>query len=197
MKNEINLIEKGMILILKGLEKEFGLDIKNENFKGTPKRVARMYYEIFEGINAENELHNITETSFPSEYNGMIIAKNIECFSMCPHHFLPVEYIVNVGYIPDKKTVGLSKLSRVVELLAKRPELQEMFTEDISKTLERELKPLGVIVQVKGRHMCMAMRGEKQKNCWTYTSSIKGVFKTDPATKEEFALMIKNGGNEK
>lgn len=193
MKNEINLIEKGMTLILKGLEKEFGLNINNENFKGTPKRVARAYYEIFEGINSEDELHNIAETSFPSEYGGMIIAKDIECFSMCPHHFLPVEYIVNVGYIPDKKTVGLSKLSRIVELLAKRPELQEMFTEDISKTLERELKPKGIIVQVKGRHMCMAMRGVKQRNCWTLTSNITGVFKTDPTVKEEFALMIKNG----
>jgi GTP cyclohydrolase I len=190
----IDLVEKGMIYILKGLEKEFGLDIKNENFKGTPKRVARAYYEIFSGINADDELHNIAETSFPSEYGGMIIAKDIECFSMCPHHFLPVEYIINVGYIPDKKTVGISKLSRIVEVLAKRPELQEMFTEQIARTLEKELQPLGVIVQVKGRHLCMAMRGVKQRNSWTLTSSIKGVFKSDSATKEEFALAINNNG---
>ncbi len=185
-------IENGVILILNGLHKAFGLDISNENFKGTPKRVARAYYEIFKGINADKELHNIAETSFPSEYDGMIIAKDIECFSMCPHHLLPVEYIVNVGYIPDKKTVGISKLSRIVELLAKQPELQEMFTKKISNLLQKELSPKGIIVQVKGRHLCMAMRGVKQRDSWTFTSSIEGVFKTDLATREEFALMLKN-----
>jgi len=187
------LIEQGMELILKGLHDEFGLDITNENFRDTPKRVAKAYSEIFNGINAEDELHKIAVTSFPSEYSGMIIAKDIECFSMCPHHFLPVEYIINVGYIPNEKTVGLSKLSRIVELLAKKPELQEMFTQNIADTLERELQPKGVIVQIKGRHLCMAMRGIKQRNSWTLTSSITGRFAVDPATKEEFALLIKNG----
>ena len=183
-------IERGMIQILFGLNKAFGLDISNENFRLTPKRVARAYYEIFKGINAKDELKDIAETSFPSDYDGMIIVEDIRCFSMCPHHFLPVEYIVNVGYIPGKKTVGISKLSRIVELLAKTPELQEMFTMKIKDILEKELKPKGVIVQVKGRHMCMAMRGVKQINSWTSTSSITGVFKKDKATRDEFMLMV-------
>lgn len=182
-------IESGMIRILFGLKKAFGLDITNENFRLTPKRVARAYYEIFKGINSDKELNGIASTDFPSEYDGMVIIDNIKCFSMCPHHFLPVEYIVDVGYIPNKKTVGLSKLIRVVELLAKAPELQEVFTKKISNILERELNPTGVIVQVRGRHFCMAMRGVNKPDSWTMTSSITGTFKDNPGTREEFMLL--------
>jgi len=182
-------IEQGMVSILIGLRKAFGLDITNENFRLTPKRFARAFYEIFEGINNKKELHDIAETSFPSSYNGMIIGKDIRVFSMCPHHFLPVEYIVNVGYIPNKKTIGISKLTRVVELLSKQPELQEMFTVEIANVLMRELKPKGVIVQVKGRHFCMVMRGVKQIDSWTLTSSIKGVFDKQKV-REEFMMFI-------
>ena len=185
----IKLVEQGMQLMLKGLENEFGLDIKDPNFDGTPQRVARAYYEIFEGINCDKDLCEIANTSFPSEYEGMVVVKNIQVFSMCPHHFLPVEYQVNVGYIPDKKTVGLSKLARIVEILAKRPELQEMFTENISKILTTELSPKGVIVQVKGRHMCMVMRGVK-KDSWTLTSSVTGPFRDDDKTRAEFMSQI-------
>jgi GTP cyclohydrolase I len=184
-------IENGMIQILLGLKKCFGLNISNENFRLTPKRVARAYYEIFKGINCEEEIHNIAETAFPSTYDGMIIVQDIKCFSMCPHHFLPVEYIVNVAYIPNKKTVGLSKLSRIVELLAKQPELQEEYTKMISILLEKELQPLGVMVHVQGRHMCMAMRGVKQVDCWTTTASVTGSFKKDINTKNEFLNSIK------
>jgi len=187
----IELVEKGAIYMLKGLEKEFGLDLTDENFKNTPKRIARAYYELFEGINASDELKQIAETSFPSEYGGMIIAKDIKCFSMCPHHFLPVEYIVNVGYIPNKKTVGISKLSRVVEVLSKQPIIQEMFTQNIVDILTKELKPLGVVVQVKGRHFCMVMRGVKQPDSWTLTTMLNGAFKDDKATREEFELSIR------
>ncbi len=189
----IKLIEKGAIYILKGLEKEFGLNLKDDNFKDTPKRIARAYYEIFKGINADAELKQIAETSFPSTYDGMIIVSDIRCFSMCPHHFLPVEYKVDVGYIPNKKTVGISKLSRIVEVLSKAPELQETFTQKISNILEKELKPKGVIVQVKGRHLCMVMRGVKKVDSWTLTSSITGAFKKDNATREEFILLIRKG----
>ncbi len=182
-------IETGMIEILIGLKKAFGLDITNENFRLTPKRVARAYYEIFSGINAYNELKEIAETSFPSDYDGMIIIEDIRVFSMCPHHFLPVEYIVNVGYIPGKKTVGISKLSRIVEILAKQPVIQETFTKTISNILEKELKPKGTIVQVKGRHFCMVMRGIK-KDSWTMTSSITGRFKEDSSTKSEFLSLL-------
>lgn len=181
----IPLVETGVQYILKGLHEEFGLDINNENFRETPKRVARAYYEIFEGINCEDEIKNIAEKSFPSEYGGMIMEKDIRVFSMCPHHFLPVEYVVSIAYIPDKKTVGISKLARITEILSKQPELQEMFTEKLSHLLYTELGALGVMVLVKGRHMCMVMRGVK-KDSWTITASIKGRFEEDPAARAEF-----------
>jgi len=187
----IKKVEEGIKLILEGLKDEFGLDITDENFRETPQRVGRAYYELFKGINNNNELKNLLIKTFPSNYNGMVISKNINCFSMCPHHFLPVEYVVNVGYIPNKKTIGISKLSRVVELISKQPILQETFTENIIQFLTKELKPLGVIVQVKGRHFCMIMRGVKQPDSWTLTTSLNGAFKTDKATREEFELSIK------
>lgn len=191
----IKKVEDGMKLMLEGLRDEFGLDINNENFRLTPKRVARAYAEIFEGINAEEEIKNIADTSFPSEYHGMVMEKNIKVFSMCPHHFLPVEYVVNVAYIPNIKTVGISKLARVAEILAKQPELQEMFTEKLCNLLNKELEATGVMVQVKGRHMCMAMRGIK-KDAWTITASVSGAFKYDQATREEFLSYLNSPQNQ-
>lgn len=183
-------IEQGVVLILQGLRDAFGLDIINNNFKDTPKRVARAYYEIFTGINSSLTVSELLRGSFPSHYTGMVIGEGIHCFSMCPHHLLPVEYVVNVGYIPNNKTVGISKLSRVVELLAKQPELQETFTENIACSLDEGLKPKGVIVQVRGRHLCMAMRGVNQRTSWTLTSSIKGLFE-EQKVREEFMLLLK------
>lgn len=181
-------VEKGVHYILKGLQKEYGLDLKDPNFKDTPKRIARAYAEIFEGINCEEQVKEILTSTFPSNYNGIIIAEGINCFSVCPHHLLPVEYIVNLGYMPGKYVLGLSKLTRIVELMAKAPKLQEDFTSDVISLLEKYLEPKGAIIQVKGKHYCMAMRGVKQK-IWTHTSSICGVF-DQQSLKDEFQMML-------
>lgn len=183
-------IEKGMYQIFKGLEK-FGLNLKDENFTDTPKRVSRAYTEIFSGINAHEEIEEILGTSFPSDYDGMVIAQDIHCFSMCPHHFLPVEYYVDFGYISRDRALGISKLTRLAEVLAKQPLLQEDFTKNLVTIFENYIDPQGVIVQVRGRHMCMTMRGVKQENSWTLTSSISGLFK-EPSVREEFALLKGN-----
>lgn len=185
----ISKIEQGTKLILEGLRDEFGLDINDPNFTDTPKRVARAYYEICEGINAKQEIESILSTSFPSQYDGMIVAKDIVCWSLCPHHLLPVEYKVNFGYIPSEQVLGISKLSRLVELLAKQPKLQEDFTNDIVEILECNIHPKGIIVQVNGRHTCMVMRGAKQTNSWTLTSKITGDFK-NAETRNEFQMLI-------
>lgn len=185
----ISKVEQGAKLILEGLKDEFGLDITDPNFTDTPKRVARAYYEICEGINASKEIGNILSTSFPSQYDGMIVAKDIVCWSLCPHHLLPVEYKVNFGYIPSEQVLGISKLSRLVELLAKQPKLQEDFTNDIVEILECNIHPKGIIVQVSGRHTCMVMRGVKQTNSWTLTSKITGDFK-NAETRNEFQMLI-------
>lgn len=181
----IPLIEKGAIYMLKGLHKEFGLDLNDVNFKDTPKRISRAFYEIFEGINAKDQIEEILNTSFPTKYDGMIIESIIRCYSMCPHHFLPVIYDVSIGYIPRKGGIGLSKLPRLIELLAKAPKLQEDFTKEIVSVLDKSIKPLGCIVQVKGEHLCMQMRGVKKPGCTTTTCSFSGTFK-EPATRKEF-----------
>jgi len=185
----IDNIEKGVHYILKGLHDEFGLDLSDENFSDTPKRVARAYYELCCGINCWDDIDNILSTSFPAEYDGMIIAKGIECYSLCPHHLLPVHYVVNVGYIPKERAIGISKIPRIVELLAKAPKLQETFTHDIVEALKR-IECKGVIVQVSGKHLCMGSRGVKQPNITTVTSSIYGVFEK-PEVRAEFQLAIK------
>ena len=182
-------VERGVHYILLGLKREFGLDLTDVNFKDTPKRVARAFYEILEGINSVEEVEEILSTSFPSSYTGMVVVKGIQCFSLCPHHLLPVEYFVDFGYIADNKALGISKLSRFIELLAKQPIIQETLTSNIIKIFKNYVGPKGVIVQVRGRHMCMAMRGAKQPDSWTYTSEIDGLFE-EQAVREEFRLLL-------
>jgi len=185
----IEKVKNGMQLMLEGLYDQFGLDIEDENFRETPERVARAYYEMFNGINCQDEIKGILSTSFPATYKGMIIAKDIHCFSMCPHHFLPVEYYVNFGYIPNEDVLGISKLTRIVKLMAKQPALQESFTEDIVKLFKEVINPKGVIIQVRGRHFCMSARGVEQEDSWTLTSTIDGEF-TKPDVKAEFQSLL-------
>lgn len=169
-----------------------GIDHKNDpNFTDTPKRVMRMYHEIFEGLLDDNlkDLENHLTKTFPCSYDQMIVEKGIETWGMCPHHFLPVKYEVDIGYMPNEDVLGLSKLPRVILALSKRPVLQEQLTDDIVDYLVRVLNPKGVIVKVKGQHLCMVMRGVKSNNAIAYTSAITGVFKTAPALKEEFMLL--------
>lgn len=186
----IKKVEQGTRLILEGLRDTFGLDITDENFIDTPKRVSRAYYELCLGINCQEELDAILSTSFPSTYDGMIVSKNIRCYSLCPHHLLPVEYHIDIGYIPKDRAIGISKIPRIVELLAKAPKLQEQLTSDIANALER-IECKGVIVQVRGKHLCMGARGIRQPDVDTLTSSIRGVFEGQPV-RNEFQLLINN-----
>jgi len=182
------LIEEKMVEILKdGL----GIDLNDENFKETPKRIAKTYKEIFAGLdNVNEEIDKILCKAFPSHYDGVVTIKNIKVYSMCPHHFLPVEYNVNVGVIYKDKMLGLSKIPRLVKLLAKKPELQETFTQNIVDVLFGKLKVKGAIVTVDGVHYCMKMRGVEQGESSCFTSSRVGVFaKKDLEMK--FLEMIK------
>lgn len=184
-------IEKGVHYILLGLANDYGLDLTDVNFEGTPKRVARMYAEIFGGVkDTKQQVKNILDSSFPSTNKEMIIAKNINVYSMCPHHFLPVNYSVDLGYIPNGNVLGVSKLTRLVEILAKRPVLQETLTEEIADYLQK-INTLGVMVIIKGQHYCMKMRGVKQQNSTIITSAVRGVFDEDIKTRNEFMELIK------
>jgi GTP cyclohydrolase IA len=179
-------IENGVVLILQGLKRSFGLNLDDVNLKDTPKRVARAYAEIFSGIkDTDSQVDEILDSKFPGEgYDEMVVCSGIKVYSMCPHHLLPVEYTVNLAYIPKESVLGISKLSRLADILARRPVLQEILTRDIGKALER-LGPLGVAVTVSGIHYCMKMRGIKKEGS-VITSYVFGAFREDQKTKEEF-----------
>jgi GTP cyclohydrolase I len=183
-------VEKGMEIILQGLQEEFGLDINSEHFKDTPKRVMRSYAEIFRGLKDTPErIRKILSTAFNSSLDEMVLIKDIEVFSTCPHHFLPVFYSVAVAYIPDGKVLGLSKLPRIVELLAQRPVVQEDLTQEIAAAL-MSIKPKGVAVTVTGKHNCMRMRGVKQAKSSAITTVVLGAFRDNPTTRNEFLNRI-------
>lgn len=187
--------EKAAHEIFKGLA-QMGLDTSDVNFKDTPKRVARAYYEIFEGVkDTEEQVKQILGTGFPAEgMNSMVTATGVVAFSMCPHHLLPVEYRINIGYIPkpDGQVLGISKLARLCQVLAKRPVLQETLCEDIANAL-MSIDCEGVGVAIAGRHMCMRMRGVKAINSSVYVQSMKGCFLEDNSCREEFLLLTKQG----
>jgi len=184
----LNKIEQGAELLLQGLA-ELGLDLSDPNFTDTPKRVAKAYQEIFSGlIDVDKQITNILQSSFPAnnKCDEMIISVNNLIYSMCPHHLLPVEYLIDIAYIPSDKgyVLGISKLSRIAEILAKRPVLQETLTTDIGKAIER-VNPRGVAVKVKGNHFCVRMRGVKKQSS-IITSYTSGSFRNNPATRNEF-----------
>ena len=175
------------------LEKGLNLDLNDPNFKETPERFARAYTEIFAGLgHTKEDIEKIFKTCFPTDYKGMVFEKNITVFSMCPHHFLPVRYEIAVGYIPDGCGIGLSKLARLIELLAKKPELQETFTQEIVELMEKHMHTKGAICMVRGEHYCMQMRGVKQKDVSTTTSSANGCSLTQPELELKFYESMRN-----
>ena len=184
------LIETGVKYILAGLKKGYGLDIDNQHFVGTPKRVAKAYAEIFEGIwDTDKQVEEILSTAFVSDMDQMIIVKDIHVFSMCPHHLLPTEMYIDVAYLPNGYVLGLSKLPRLVEVLAKRPVIQEQLTEEITTHL-MSIKANGAAARVSGQHFCMRMRGVKKPEATMITTSVVGAFRDDQSTREEFLNQI-------
>ena len=191
-----------------GILKALGDNPEREGLIDTPKRVAKMYEEVFEGMNYTNEeiadMFNKTfaldmdeEESGQIECNGqsgtsnMVVVKDIDIFSYCEHHLaLMYDMKVTVAYIPNGKVVGLSKIPRVVDVFARRLQIQEQMTEQICDALNDYLKPKGVAVIVDARHMCMEMRGVEKICSTTVTSSLRGLFKSDKKTKDEFLSIV-------
>lgn len=171
---------------VKTILKEVGEDIDREGLKETPKRVAKMYKEVWWGLREkEPELK-----FFSSSYNQMIVKTGIKVWSWCEHHLVPIEMNVSVGYIPNGRVVGISKIIRLVNWLAARPIIQEDFTEKLADMLMEKLQPQGIMVVVKGRHFCEILRGVKTDN-WTITSEVRGSFKDNLSTREEFLSLVK------
>ncbi|GAV22522.1 GTP cyclohydrolase I FolE [Carboxydothermus pertinax] len=178
-------IEIAVRMILEAI----GEDPEREGLKDTPKRVARMYEEVFAGLSQDPSEH--LERYFAEEHEEMVLVKDIPLYSMCEHHLLPFYGKAHVAYIPRKgKVTGLSKLARVVEGFAKRPQLQERLTSQIADAIMERLNPRGVLVVIEAEHMCMTMRGVKKPGSKTITSAVRGIFATSVATRAEAMALI-------
>ena len=183
MTMNTQLIEDGVKLILKGL----GENLQREGILETPQRVSRMYQEFFSGI--DQDAKEPLQKVFKESYGEIILVKNIRFISFCEHHLLPFVGEVSLAYLPDQKVVGLSKLARMVDVVASRLQLQEKLTRQIAESLAEGLSPKGVAVVVKSIHSCMAHRGVKKLEAEMVTQYFKGVFEQFEARQNFFQLL--------
>ena len=168
-----------------------GEDPDRDGLLETPQRVARMYQEMFAGLRQDGAA--VLKKTFVEKYDEMVVVKDIQFDSMCEHHLLPFFGKAHIGYIPRGKIVGLSKLARVVEILAKRPQVQERMTEHIADLVMNELDAKGVGVVLVGAHTCMSIRGIRKANSLCTTSAMRGIFKENISTRSEFMALIGKG----
>jgi GTP cyclohydrolase I len=161
-----------------------------QGLKETPARVARAYREMFAGLYTDPD--TVLDTTFDEEHDELVLVTKIPLYSTCEHHLVAFHGMAHVGYIPghDGRVTGLSKLARVVDLYAKRPQVQERLTAQIADAVVRKLKPRGVIVVIEAEHLCMAMRGVRKAGSITVTSAVRGQFKTDDASRSEALGLI-------
>lgn len=164
---------------------QVGEDPERQGLERTPNRIARMYDELLAGYHID-PVALINDALFDVEYDEMIVVKDIEFFSMCEHHMLPFYGRAHVAYIPSEKVIGLSKIPRIVEMFARRLQVQERMTQEIAELLMEVLEPQGVGVVVEGAHMCSMMRGVKKEQARMVTSAMLGIFKTNSKTRNEF-----------
>ncbi len=178
-------IEKAVREILEAL----GEDPDREGLVETPERVARFYAEVFDGIHKDPG--DVVDAFFGDEhYQEIVIVREIPFYSMCEHHFVPFHGQAHVGYVPKGRVTGLSKLARLVDGFAKRPQMQERLTAQIADALCDRLDPLGVIVVVEAEHLCMSMRGVRKPGACTVTSAVRGVMETDAKTRSEAMALL-------
>ena len=177
-------IEEAVRLLLEGI----GEDVNREGLRDTPDRIARMYGEIFSGMD-ENAGEHLAKT-FAVASNEIVPVKDITFYSICEHHLMPFYGKVHIAYLPDGKVVGLSKLARTVEVYARRPQIQEQMTIQIVEAVMEHLKPQGAIVMVEAEHLCMTMRGVEKPGSRTMTLASRGCFREDPKWQELFFRMI-------
>ena len=170
-----------------------GEDPAREGLKGTPERVAEMYAELFVGLGKDPRKE--LKVDFELGHREMVVIKDIPFYSMCEHHLLPFYGVAHIGYIPndDGRIVGISKLARVVEIIARRPQLQERMTTEIADAIDDGIKPDGVAVVIQAEHLCMIMRGIKKPGSNVITSAIRGAFRRKAASRAEFFSLITGG----
>lgn len=186
VQGEVDLpaIEAAVRQILKAV----GDDPERPGIVETPRRVAKMYAEMFSGLRSDPARH--LKVTFPESYDEMVLIRDISFNSMCEHHLLPFNGIAHVAYIPNGKVTGLSKIARVVDEVARRPQLQERLTHQIATLVEDELDTAGVAVVAEAEHSCMSIRGIRKPGSKTVTSALRGVFRTNQASRHEVLSFI-------
>ena len=183
-------------MAVKDILNAVGEDPDREGLLGTPNRVARMYGELLEGYDKDLD-SLINNALFDVEYDEMVLVRDIEFSSLCEHHMLPFIGQAHVAYLPKDKVIGLSKIPRIVDMFARRLQVQERMTRQIAQVIDEVLAPHGVAVAVEGLHMCSMMRGVKKANARMITSTMLGSFRDNPKTRSEFMSLINHssGGN--
>ncbi len=179
-------IEKAVTMILEAV----GEDPTREGLLDTPKRVAKMYQEIFQGLGQDPREY--FQTFFDEEHEELVMVKDIPFYSICEHHLVPFYGKAHIAYIPKNgKIAGLSKLARAVEAVSKRPQLQERITTTIANVMMEELEPRGVMVVIEAEHMCMSIRGVNKPGAKTVTSAVRGIFAKDARSRQEVLSLMK------
>lgn len=181
---DLHAIERAVRTILEAI----GEDPDRPGLEDTPRRVARMYRELFAGLHGDPARH--LKVTFPEKYDEIVLVRDIGFTSMCEHHLLPFSGVAHVAYIPHGRVTGLSKLARVVDEIARRPQVQERMTGQIADLVERELDSQGVAVVVSAEHTCMSIRGIQKPGSRTVTSAVRGVFKTNASSRAEVMALI-------
>lgn len=183
-------IETAVRLLFEGI----GLDVEDPRIRETPTRVAQMYDEVFAGLLVDPA--GVLDVVFEEGHDELVLIKDIPFASMCEHHLVPFIGRAHVGYIPNAEgqVTGLSKLARLVDIVAKRPNLQERMTSEVADTLDAQLAPAGVLVVIEAEHLCMSMRGVRKPGSMTVTSAVRGVMREDPATRAEAMSLALGAG---
>ncbi len=190
-EKKLKMDKKKIQQAVKQILKAIGENPEREGLKETPRRVAEMYEEIFSGIKQKPE--SVVKIFCSEEHDEMIILKDIPFYSVCEHHLMPFLGKAHIAYIPKgNKLIGLSKLARIVEIFAKRLQLQERLTTQIADTIKELIDPLGVLVIIEAEHLCMTMRGIKKPGSKMVTSALRGAFKKNESTRKEALDLIKN-----
>jgi GTP cyclohydrolase I len=181
---DLETIEYAVRQILRAV----GEDPDRPGLVDTPRRVARMYREMFAGLQRDPARH--LHVTFPEDYDELVLVRDIRFTSMCEHHLLPFSGVAHVAYLPNGRVTGLSKIARVVEEVAQRPQVQERMTQTIADLMQRELDSKGVAVVIEAEHSCMSIRGIRKPGAVTVTSALRGTFKTNPASRAEVLTLI-------
>ncbi len=179
---------EAVIATIHTLIEQLGLDVGSEGLADTPRRIADMYLELFEGL--PQDPADQLAVQFEEGHDEMVILKDIPFYSMCEHHFLPFHGTAHVGYLPDGRIVGLSKIARAVEIYARRPQVQERLTSQIADSIESVLGAKGVGVVIEAEHLCMTARGVRKPGSLMVTSAMRGRFRTADNTRQEFLRLI-------